>query len=228
MILTDEQANAVGLFKTSHSLKISAFAGTGKTSTLVAIAKSTGKRGLYLAFNKRTAAEAKSKFPRSVECGTVHSLAFRAVPSVYQGNEEKLFKSLNSNHVAQLLEIEEIAAGNITLKPRSLASLTANTVQRFCQSGDGELLVRHVALTGKLRMLDSKYQEEFKEYVCKLAAYLWDRMLDPASDAPLGHDGYLKLWSLSKPHLDYDFLLLDEAQDTNDAVLSVLRLQAVI
>lgn len=225
MILTDEQANAVDLFKTSHSLKISAFAGTGKTSTLTAIAKSTEKRGLYLAFNKRTAAEASTKFPRSVDCRTMHSLAFRAVPSVYQGNTAKLTKSLNSNHVARLLEIEEIAVGNITLRPRSLAFLAANTVQRFCHSGDDELLVRHVPLTGKLQMLDPKYQDEFKEYVSKLAAYLWDRMLDPASDAPLGHDGYLKLWSLSKPHLNYDFLLLDEAQDTNEAVLSVLRLQ---
>jgi len=225
LILTDEQANAVDLFKTSNSLKISAFAGTGKTSTLTAVAKSTQKSGLYLAFNKSIAAEASTKFHRSVDCRTMHSLAFRAIPSVYQGNTAKLTRSLHGNHVAQLLDIEEIAVGNITLKPRSLAFLTAKTVQRFCQSGDDELVVRHVPLSGKLQLLDPKYQDEFKEYVSKLAAHLWDRMLDPASEAPLGHDGYLKLWSLSKPHLNYDFLMLDEAQDTNEAVLSVLRLQ---
>ena len=39
----------------------------------------------------------------------------------------------------------------------------------------------------------------------------------------LGHDGYLKLWSLASPELPYNFILLDEAQDTNDAVLSVLQ-----
>lgn len=225
MKLTDEQAYAVELFKTSRSLKISAFAGTGKTSSLIALAKSTNKSGLYLAFNKNIAAEAKSRFPRSVDSRTMHSLAFRAVPSVYQGNTAKLTQSLHGNLVAQLLKIEEIAVGNITLKPRSLAFLTAKTVQRFCQSGDDEITVRHVPLTGKLQTLDPRYQDEFKAYVSKLSAHLWDRMLDPASEAPLGHDGYLKLWSLSKPHLDYDFLLLDEAQDTNEAVLSVLRLQ---
>ncbi|MBX9847825.1 MAG: UvrD-helicase domain-containing protein [Rhodocyclaceae bacterium] len=225
MILTDEQAHAVDLFKTSRSLKISAFAGTGKTSTLTALAKSTKKSGLYLAFNKSIAAEASTKFPRSVDCRTMHSLAFRAVPSVYRENNTKLTRSLHGNHVAQLLNIEQIAVGNITLKPRSLAFLTTKTVQRFCQSGDDELVVRHVPLTGKLRMLDPEYQDEFREYVSKLAAYLWGQMLDPASDAPLGHDGYLKLWSLSKPNLNYDFLLLDEAQDTNEAVLSVLRCQ---
>jgi len=225
MKLTDEQANAVDLFKTSQSLKISAFAGTGKTSTLLEVAKSTKKSGLYLAFNKKTAAEASTKFPRSVDCRTTHSLAFRAVPSIYRGNIAKLTQSLNSNHIARFLEIEEITFGNITLKPRSLAFLTAKTVQRFCQSSDDELVIRHVSLTGKLNMLDPMYQYDFKEYVSKLAAHLWDRMLDPASEAPLGHDGYLKLWSLSKPDLNCDFILLDEAQDTNEAVLSVLRRQ---
>lgn len=223
--LTDEQANAVDLFKTSQSLKISAFAGTGKTSTLTAVAKSTQKSGLYLAFNKSVAAEASTKFPRSVDCRTMHSLAFRAVSSVYRENASKLTQSLHGNHVAKLLEIEEISVGNITLKPRSLAFLTAKTVQRFCQSGDDELIVRHVPLSGKLQVLEPQHQAEFKEYVSKLAAHLWDRMRDPKSEVPLGHDGYLKLWSLSKPQLNYDFLLLDEAQDTNEAVLSVLRLQ---
>ena len=223
MVLTDEQTNAVDLFKTSQSLKISAFAGTGKTSTLTAVAKSTQKSGLYLAFNKSIAAEATTKFPQSVDCRTTHSLAYRAVPGMYRGNTAKLTQSLHGNHVAQLLDIEEIAVGNITLKPRSLGFMTAKTIQRFCQSSDDELVVRHVPLSGKLQQLDPKYQGEFKRYVSKLAAHLWDRMLDPASDAPLGHDGYLKLWSLSKPQLNYDFLLLDEAQDTNEAVLSVLR-----
>lgn len=83
MNLTDEQSNAVDLFKTSRALKISAFAGTGKTSTLTAVAKSTSKSGLYLAFNKSTASEAKAKFPPSVDCKTTHSLAFRAVPDAY-------------------------------------------------------------------------------------------------------------------------------------------------
>lgn len=225
MKLTDEQANAVALFKTSDSLKISAFAGTGKTSTLTAIAKSTSKRGLYLAFNKSIAEEAATKFPRSVDCKTTHAVAFRTVAGMYQGNTAKLTQSLHGNQVVQLLGIEEMAVANILMKPRSLAFLTAKTVQRFCQSGDDEILVRHVPLSGKLESLDPAYQNEFKHYVSDLAAHLWHRMRDPASAAPLGHDGYLKLWSLSKPRLDYDFLLLDEAQDTNEAVLSVLRCQ---
>lgn len=225
MELTDEQAAAVDLFKSSQALKISAFAGTGKTSTLTAIAGSTAKNGLYLAFNKSIAAEATAKFSRKVDCRTTHSLAFRAVPSVYRGNEAKLTHSLHSNHVVQLLGIEEISVGGISLKPRTLGFLTSKTVQRFCQSGDVGFRAFHVPLSGKLDKIEPQYQDQFKAYIADLAAHLWARMLDPVDPAPLGHDGYLKLWSLSKPRLDYDYLLLDEAQDTNEAVLSVMRNQ---
>lgn len=225
MQLTDEQMNAVDLFKKARSLKISAFAGTGKTSTLTALAKASSKHGLYLAFNRSVADEAAAKFPKAVDCKTTHKLALNGIPSEYRQTEGKLFENVNGNRVAQLLEFEEIAVGDVTLKPRSLAYLTARTVQRFCQSGDESVTAHHVPLTGKLQKIDRRYQQEFGTYVGELAAHLWDIMRDPASPAPLGHDGYLKLWSLSQPMLDYDYILLDEAQDTNEAVLSVLRQQ---
>ncbi|MBL8872652.1 MAG: ATP-dependent helicase [Planctomycetaceae bacterium] len=48
-------------------------------------------------------------------------------------------------------------------------------------------------------------------------------MTSPRGKLPLGHDGYVKLWALSRPRLQFDFLLIDEAQDTNDVVLAVLE-----
>ena len=50
-------------------------------------------------------------------------------------------------------------------------------------------------------------------------------MIDPSDAVPLGHDGYLKMWALSKPRIAADFLLVDEAQDTNLVVLGALREQ---
>lgn len=226
MALTEEQLEAVNLFRQCDSLKISAFAGTGKTTTLSAIANSTQKKGLYLAFNKSIASEARSKFPQSVDCRTTHSIAFRAVPSRYRGNSAKLTTSLQSNIVAKLLGIDELAIGGVILKPRSLGFLTAKTIQNFCSSAEEEPRAEHVPLVGKLRMIDLQYQAQFRGYISELAGHLWERMLDPTDPAPMGHDGYLKLWSLSKPQLGYDFVLLDEAQDTNEAVLSVMRSQA--
>ncbi|APS68750.1 hypothetical protein AVI55_16905 (plasmid) [Piscirickettsia salmonis] len=40
------------------------------------------------------------------------------------------------------------------------------------------------------------------------------------------HDGYLKLYQLSKPILNqYDFIMLDEAQDANPAILDIFERQ---
>jgi hypothetical protein len=52
---TDEQATAIRTFREGGSMKISAFAGTGKTSTLQFLANENPRRGLYLAFNKSIA-----------------------------------------------------------------------------------------------------------------------------------------------------------------------------
>jgi ATP-dependent exoDNAse (exonuclease V) beta subunit len=39
------------------------------------------------------------------------------------------------------------------------------------------------------------------------------------------HDHYLKMWALTRPQLDYEFILLDEAQDTNPVVDQVFNAQ---
>ena len=61
--LTDEQVKAVSLASNGNNMKLSAYAGAGKTSTLVEIAKMfemQNKQGLYLAFNNGIAEEAKN------------------------------------------------------------------------------------------------------------------------------------------------------------------------
>jgi hypothetical protein len=45
---------------------------------------------------------------------------------------------------------------------------------------------------------------------------------------PLGHDGYFKTWALGRPRLQADYLLLDEAQDTNPVVIKLLRRQSAM
>ncbi|TAT71080.1 hypothetical protein [Rhizobium ruizarguesonis] len=55
---TDEQAAALDAFLQGKSLKINAFAGSGKTSTLQLLANATGLRGQYIAFNKSIVSDA--------------------------------------------------------------------------------------------------------------------------------------------------------------------------
>lgn len=79
---TDEQETAIKLANDPNIkvLKIKAFAGAGKTSTLKLIAQSmTKKRGIYLAFNKAIVDDVKKSMPTNVEVKTFHSLAFSAL-----------------------------------------------------------------------------------------------------------------------------------------------------
>lgn len=83
MQATAEQIDAIDLASQGKSMKLIAFAGAGKTSTLTMIAKrlgEDGKRGLYLAFNKDIAREAGGKLPPNVQASTFHSLAYRSSP----------------------------------------------------------------------------------------------------------------------------------------------------
>ena len=153
------------------------------------------------------------------------SLALSSIGSRYVGDRSKLFSNLQGNRVAQLLAIEEFSVANVLLKPRALGYLTAGTIGAFCQSADELISRKHVRLSGKLLHLPPEHKVEFEQHLAQLACRLWGRMQQPEDAAPLGHDGYLKLWSLESPWLEYDFILLDEAQDTNEAVLSVLRKQ---
>jgi hypothetical protein len=67
------------------SLKIQAFAGTDKTTTLAAIAKSLPQRKfLYLVFNRAAADEAQLKMLSNVSVRTAHAVAFRSIGYVYK------------------------------------------------------------------------------------------------------------------------------------------------
>jgi superfamily I DNA/RNA helicase len=55
------------------------------------------------------------------------------------------------------------------------------------------------------------------------AKRLWRKMIDPNDPTYITHDTYLKLYELSRPALSqYDIIMLDEAQDSNGVVLSIV------
>jgi hypothetical protein len=88
---TQEQQECIEKFHSSAQLKIAAFAGTGKTHTLIGIANSAPKqRGLYLAFNKEISNEATRKFSPNMDCLTTHALAYQfclAADSGWRGGD---------------------------------------------------------------------------------------------------------------------------------------------
>lgn len=224
---TAEQMECIERFKSAGNLKISAFAGTGKTTTLVGIASAApSKKGLYLAFNREIAEEARKKFPGNVECRTTHSLAYEFSSRHYTA--EKLSGSLSPSRAAEFLKLEPISLGeHRNYSARQVGKWIVDTVASFCRSEDLTFGLQHVSC-GRLNELTSESDRDaLSEYLLKCADYLWTNARNPNSPIPLGHDGYLKLWSISHPTFEHDFILLDEAQDTNAAVIHALTSQSV-
>lgn len=223
---TQEQEEAIAHFLGGGSLKINAFAGTGKTSTLAMLAERTGRRGQYIAFNRAIVADGREKFPSTVNCSTTHGLAFKAMAAGYGGSSDKLTGKMNANQLAEVLGLGQWRIDkDHSLAPRSQGFLILETIRRFTQSGDKEPTTLHVPRHGSLRAASATTLATVDEFAVKGAKHVWERMQSRSDPIPLGHDGYLKLWALSEPVIAADFILLDEAQDTNPVVLDLLQKQ---
>src|SRR5215212_7667496 len=85
------------------SLRVLAFAGTGKTTALKLLAEADPTPGLYVAYNKGAQLAARARFLAHVACRTMHSLAFRAMRMFEQ--QHRLERKLTGGQVAELLAI---------------------------------------------------------------------------------------------------------------------------
>ncbi len=222
---TQEQQDAADLFSTRGNLRIDAYAGAGKTSTLVLLAESRRAQALYLAFNRSIAEEAKSRFPAHVRCATSHSLAFRGVRRHLGYPEWKLTEKLSAQGIADGFRMPDTISFRcgIVLSRQAFASVLLATIKTFLQSSDEKPLPSHTPKYGILAELRTEQFSSFSEQAASQSGFLWSAMCHREAGLPLGHDGYLKLWALSLPRPRVDYLLVDEAQDLNPVLIGALR-----
>ncbi|MGK9452255.1 UvrD-helicase domain-containing protein [Acidithiobacillus caldus] len=251
MRLTDEQQKAVAMAQKRQSFKISALAGTGKTSTLRAIADAMGNlRGLYLAFNAAIASEAQQRFAGTqCESRTFHSLAYRACGYKYKS---RMQARLTGSFLRRRFGIDgDLAAAIAETAMRTIHAflrtvdpkIEASHVRRsdYCHSVD---LQFRVAMEQYRSMPDGKEKNQMRQDIAKLeqhrqtcqqiakeglalARRVWDDMENPHGETPIVHDFYLREYVLSQPDLGrwYRYLLFDEAQDADPLMLFLTQSQ---
>ncbi|MBB6465842.1 hypothetical protein HNQ96_001700 [Aminobacter lissarensis] len=135
---------------------------------------------------------------------------------------------ISANELASLLGLKKVwrIDQERSLQPRSQAYLILETIRRFCYSTAYDLVPEHVPQHGALLSAPQETLEVVADFALRGARHVWTRMVNPSDQMPLGHDGYLKVWALGRPQIAADFILLDEAQDTNPVVLEVLKEQS--
>ncbi|MFI7011346.1 UvrD-helicase domain-containing protein [Streptomyces sp. NPDC050145] len=219
---TEEQAAARDSFAAGNDLALVAGAGTGKTSTLVMMGAATRRRGMYIAFNKPIALEAKARFGNNVHCSTSHGLAYRALGSRFKARLDAT-QHMPMWRTAQLLNIDrDLAVGGRRLKPTTLAHLVMEMVRHFCYSTEEQVAARHL---GIVNGLDEAGQQYVAGVLLPRARWAWDDICSPNGTLPFKHDHYLKMWALTRPRLPTDYILLDEAQDTNPVLEEIFLAQ---
>ncbi|KAF1477824.1 F-box DNA helicase 1, partial [Pygoscelis antarcticus] len=225
--LTHEQQRILNhKIKHGQIVKIMAFAGTGKTSTLVKYAeKFPDLNFLYATFNKAVADRGRSVFPRNVTCKTFHSLAFGSVGKHYKEKGKLNFSKMSVYSVSSLLQ---------NCKGQSLfirGKTVSQTLENFFASSDEEICEEHTPVwftnTHGQRELVSPVEKEIN---VEEAKEIWRNMKKLDGDVEKKYkitcDGYLKLWQLSKPQLSgYDAIFVDEAQDCTPAIVDIVLSQ---
>lgn len=207
LTLTDEQSAIIHW--QGQTLVVNAFAGTGKTSTLVQYALANpDSRMLYLACNRAVRDEAERKFPFYAECKTSHQLAWSRFGRHYRN---RLVASQRITDVARKLNTRHWL----------LVHLALSSLNQFLCSADKEPGLQH------LPDEDARAGTDVSA-ILQAVQVLWHEMSRLDGTFPVTHDTCLKLFQLSSPDLfrRWDTILFDEAQDANPVTSALVLCQS--
>ena len=199
MNLTEQQQDIVDHIQANDGLTlVNAVAGAGKTTLLVAIANAIqSKNGLYLAYNKAIALEAKKKFPKGVHCCTTHSLAYSPVV----GKQKRKPSFFNYRDITEIRSYEE-----------KLDFIEA--YRQFCLS-------KHTSFLDFIA--DEDYPEHYGPLGNKYLGLMESFEIDYTHEFYLKyfhillHNGLLS-------YDEFDLIMLDEAGDVNEVTLEIFKL----
>lgn len=191
-----------------------AYSGCGKSTTLIGMANHhrLSLSILYLSFNASVAKEAARKFPTHVTCSTFHGLAYKANAGPFV---DRLGNPKSSEFNDRMRRIVNGGQAVITLAFYSLAAF-----EKWCSSADSAPTSKHIPQEAifsiEMGLLTTAN-------IIDGAIAVFDEMMN--GECSVSHSLYLKLFQLSRPKLDFDCIMVDEAQDLNPVVVDVLDSQ---
>jgi len=195
MNITKQQNEIIAAVKKYKNIKINAFAGTGKTSTLKLITQDNqNSKILYLAFNSSIKNEALSIFPTNTHVKTTHGLAYSAIKKNTNINLSNLtnYRAIDISKEFEVSYNQAVGALKI--------------FEAFCNSSNDEI---------KKDDLEHKTAK-------KIFDYMLINKLNPSHSFYLKYYQLL-LSSNQISQYSYDIVMLDEAQDTNDVTLAIFE-----
>ena len=236
--LTHEQLSIVSAdVKKDEVLHVRAFAGTGKTTTLLEYVKRRpGYQFAYITFNRSVMEEASTKFPKlNVKCLNFHKMAYAKFGFLYRG-EKFLRGTLRQYHVSKAIGVND-----------SRALFAIRVLNEFLKSADLAVELKHAEairaevstkdwnkVYGKSNVKEKLGSQSPEENLVELVKKLWDKMLNPEdSSFPMTDAGYLKRYQLAcrREHnpvrldVNFDILMLDEAQDAAPVMADIILSQ---
>ena len=177
---------------------------------------------LYLAYNKDIRAEAQESFGDNVFCMTYHALARRAMQIDKTKYKDKLKNGLKKSELLKILKLNEQSYAN----QYKILTVIQKTISNFKNSRDDSIHEEHLDTDGIMEVTSIPLeQQKLAYFILKKVKKMWDMETDESSDFPMDHDTYLKMWHLSDPKIEVDFILFDEAQDANPVVLDIVNMQ---
>ncbi len=196
----------------SKKINIVGVPGSGKTQLVCDVAKYTPKSSfLYLSFGRENTKNARRRMPQNVFCSSFHSLS-----------KNKL--GIAGNRITSKFTMSDankaLMAHGKPLKSAKMLEAFVILCELFCISGSPLSGIPQILLFKK-NVFPLLSKEEKTELDMTFRSY-WRSLWESGSAAPVTHDMYLKQYALVASPLTADYLVIDETQDLNAAMFSLV------
>jgi hypothetical protein len=230
---TDEQQAAIDLAAKGESFSLIAPAGSGKSATAVGMGQVLRKKKvLYLVYNTAARKEAEEKFKKAgmtwVDVRTTSQIAWREYAYIQGANYGERMKPrathVPATEIRDTLGLHDIDfGGNLVLSGYTQAVLAERAIERFCNSARPEITYKDVDLV--VAGVDDIILDAARKHIAKLANRLWKQCVRPDSGLRFTMNHAFKLVASGGVNYGYDVVLVDEAQDSNDATMRFITNQ---